>query len=43
MDRARYGHTVTPLPDGKQFVAVGIGFGFPLLSSAELYDPGSGS
>ena len=42
LNTARYGHTATLLPNGKMLVAGGGGSsGF--LSSAELYDPASGT
>ncbi len=39
MNRARYLHTATMLPNGKVLVAGGA----KTTASAELYDPGSGS
>ena len=42
MKYARYSHTATLLPNGKVLIAGGIGVG-GVLSSAELYDPNSGT
>ncbi len=42
MAQAREWHTATALPDGKVLIAGGYGPG-GLLSSAELYDPATGS
>jgi hypothetical protein len=42
MNKARYLHTATLLPNGKVLVADGFD-GTNLLSSAELYDPASGT
>src|SRR5262245_31315551 len=40
---ARYRHTATLLPNGQVLVAGGEGNGISALSSAELYDPASGT
>ncbi len=42
MLEARFGHTLTLLPDGNVLVAGGSGGFGGLLASAELFDPGSG-
>ena len=39
MATARAGHTATLLPDGKVFIAGGLGDGFEPLASTEIYDP----
>jgi hypothetical protein len=43
MPEARRDFTATLLPDGTVLVAGGSGSDFNALTSAELYDPGSGS
>jgi hypothetical protein len=43
MITARYGHTVTLLPNGKLLAAGGLGDGLNYLSTAELYDPADGT
>jgi hypothetical protein len=43
MTSARYAHTATLLPNGKILVAGGCCVGTSALSSAELYDPASGT
>src|SRR6478672_6466076 len=40
---ARFGHTATLLPNGKVLVAGGYNNGVEYFSSAELYDPASGT
>jgi hypothetical protein len=39
MADARYGHTLTPLPNGKGLVAGGVSPQNNSLATAELYDP----
>jgi hypothetical protein len=39
---ARYSHTATLLPNGKVLIAGGLSTASGVLSSAELFDPGSG-
>src|SRR5205085_2059459 len=43
LNTARYGHTATLLPNGKVLVAGGGGYSGYNITSAELYDPASGS
>ena len=43
LGEARVYHTATLLPSGKVLVAGGQGIGGALLSSAELYDPATGT
>jgi Galactose oxidase, central domain len=43
MNKARWGHVATLLPDGRVLVAGGFRTGGDALASAELFDPGSGT
>jgi hypothetical protein len=43
MITARYGHTVTLLPNGKLLAVGGYSTNFAYIASAELYDPATGT